>query len=156
MREAPAQKWAVVVLGDHGEAFGEHLSSEHATTLYEEALRTALLIRSPNVPPGVHPDWVACRDVPWLTLHAAGIIAGAPPALPYQYAALDIAGLRSLRVGSKKAIWSYNLDVWELYDLDYDPGETRSLAESRPALLAPLRAQLQALSRECPAPKRPL
>jgi hypothetical protein len=161
--KVPADRWAVVVLGDHGEAFGEHMSFTHATTLYEEALRTPLLVRAPNVPPGPRDELVGCETVTWMTLHALGIIDREPAALPGQYAALDIDPaelghlrgdrLRSLRVGARKVIWNSDLGIWELYDLDNDPGELRSLAESRPAELAPLRAELERLSRECPPPR---
>ncbi|HWP07170.1 MAG TPA: sulfatase-like hydrolase/transferase [Polyangiaceae bacterium] len=160
LRDAPAERWAVVVLGDHGEAFGEHVSVGHATTLYEEALRTPLLVRGPNVAAGPVEQRVSCPSVPWFALHAMGVIDREPASLPLQYAVLDIAPgeighlqgdhLRSLRIGSNKVIWSSDLGLYELYDLEADPGELYSVAESRPGELAPLRAKLDELSRDCP------
>jgi hypothetical protein len=160
VRSAPAERWAVVVLGDHGEAFGEHVSMGHATTLYEEALRTPLLVRAPNVASGPREQRASCDSVAWFALHAMGLIDREPAPLPVQYALLDIAPgelghlqgdhLRALRVGSNKAIWSSDLGLFELYDLDADPGELHSLAESHPAELAPLRVKLEELGRDCP------
>jgi hypothetical protein len=158
----PAERWAVVVLGDHGEAFGEHVSRGHATTLYEEALHTPLLIRSTELAAGPRDSRLSCESVTWLALHAMGIIDREPAPPPEQYAVLNIKPgelghlqgdrLRSLRVGSHKAIWSSDLGLFELYDLDTDPGELHSLAESRPSDLVPLRAKLEELDRNCPGP----
>lgn len=160
IRTTDFERWTVVLLGDHGEAFGEHSSFAHATTLYEEALRTPLLIRSPNVTAGPRDELISCATVPWLTLHALGLIDREPSPLPAQYAALDVEPgelghlqsdrLRSLRSGHRKVIWSSDLGLWEYYDLDSDPGELHSLADSRPNDFAPLRATLEDLSRECP------
>ncbi|HEX5098873.1 MAG TPA: sulfatase-like hydrolase/transferase [Polyangiaceae bacterium] len=160
LRHAPVERWAVVVLGDHGEAFGEHVSFGHATTLYEEALHTPLLVRAPNVAAGPVEQRVSCDSVAWFALHAMGVIDREPTPLPVQYAVLDIAPgeighlqgdhLRSLRSGSHKLIWSSDLGLYELYDLEADPGELRSIAESNPLELAPLRAKLDELSRDCP------
>ena len=41
-------RWALFVSADHGEAFGEHQSYDHAKTLYEELLHVPLLARSPR------------------------------------------------------------------------------------------------------------
>lgn len=157
---ADPEHWAVVVLGDHGEAFGEHLSFAHATTLYDEALRTPLLVRAPNVSPGPREEQMSCATVPWLALHGLGLIDREPPLLQHQYSALDIAPgelghlqgdrLRSLRVGHRKVIWSSDLGLWEYYDLESDPAELHSLADSRPSEFAPLRATLEELSQKCP------
>lgn len=39
----------IIVSSDHGEAFGEHDSFKHNTTLYEELLRVPLMIRGPKI-----------------------------------------------------------------------------------------------------------
>src|SRR5262249_40377156 len=38
----------VVVVGDHGEGFGEHAELGHGMTLYEEALRVPLIVSQPG------------------------------------------------------------------------------------------------------------
>lgn len=162
LEDAPTDRWAVVVVGDHGEAFGEHVSLGHATTLYEEALRTPLLVRGPSLAAGARDRRVSCDSVAWFALHAMGLIDREPAPLPDQYAVLNVAPgelghlqgdrSRALRVGSHKVIWSSDLGLFELYDLETDPGELHSLAESRPGDLAPLRAKLEELDRDCPGP----
>jgi arylsulfatase A-like enzyme len=42
---------AIIVTADHGEAFGEHGTTAHATTLYEEQIRVPLLVRVPRLRP---------------------------------------------------------------------------------------------------------
>jgi arylsulfatase A-like enzyme len=158
LRDVPPD-WAVVILGDHGEEFGEHAAHAHATTLYQEVLRTPLLLRAPEFPAGRHTETIGCASVPWKSLVAAGILAHAPEPLDFQYAALDIARgefgylqdsqLRSVERNGKKLIWSPGLGIWELYDLRADPGETRNLARREPALLLELQGRLTMLSRQC-------
>ncbi len=40
-------RWVLIVSSDHGEAFGDHQTYEHAKTVYEELLHVPLLVRSP-------------------------------------------------------------------------------------------------------------
>lgn len=42
----------VVLVGDHGEALGEHGAADHGDLLYEEQLRVPLLVRGPGVAAG--------------------------------------------------------------------------------------------------------
>jgi len=159
---APPERFVVAVVGDHGEAFGEHLSFTHANTLYEEVLATPLLIQSPLVEPGRHADSVGCRDVAWHVLSGLGL--GSPPAssMPSEYAALDLmptqfgraqqTSLRALRVGSQKVIFSAQTGIWELYDLAADPFEQHSLADRKPAVLGPLRTELLRVASSCVVP----
>lgn len=151
--------WSVIVLGDHGEEFGEHGSHAHATTLYQEVLRTPLLVRSPATPAGRRSETIGCTAVPWKTLEAVGVLSASLPPEGFQYAALDIARgefgylrdaqLRSLEMNHKKVIWSPDLGIWELYDLEHDPGETRSLAQLEPDLLPGMQRKLRMLSAQC-------
>ncbi len=45
-----AGRTVVVLASDHGEAFGEHGTWYHSTTLYEEEMRPMLFVRVPNMP----------------------------------------------------------------------------------------------------------
>lgn len=42
----------IVFVGDHGEAFGEHLNVEHRRTLHEEEIRVPFILAGPGVPAG--------------------------------------------------------------------------------------------------------
>ena len=46
-----AERTILIVSSDHGEAFGEHDTTRHRSTLYEELLRVPLLIHGPGVDP---------------------------------------------------------------------------------------------------------
>jgi len=46
----------VVIVGDHGEAFGEHLEYGHSIFCYEENLRVPLVFYNPGSFPGSSPD----------------------------------------------------------------------------------------------------
>lgn len=65
----------VVVMGDHGEQFGEHSLSTHGNSLYIQLLHVPLLMRLPGkVPAGVRVDRaVTLRDFPRTLLDVAGI-----------------------------------------------------------------------------------
>ena len=159
---AASDRWSMVVVGDHGEAFGEHESVAHATTLYEEVLRTPLLIRSPHFRGGESLEPLGCSDVTWQVLRGAGLTAGSVRPLPYQYALLDLArargvraqrdSIRSLRRGDFKLLWRPQLGIWEFYDLAQDGRELRSIAESHRAEFEALRAELVRLTETCTVP----
>lgn len=151
--------WVVVVMGDHGEEFGEHGSHAHATTLYEEVLRTPFLIRAPGLKSGLHRGIFGCPDARWKVLAATGVLKEAPAPLSFHYAGVDISRgefgylrdeeIRSLSIGQKKAIWSPGLGIWELYDLASDRLEQRSLAQRDPELLQSMQAELTRWVRRC-------
>jgi choline-sulfatase len=48
-RAGIADRTAVIVTADHGEAFGEHGNSRHGFTLYEEEVRIPLLVHVPGL-----------------------------------------------------------------------------------------------------------
>ncbi len=50
----------------------------------------------------------------------------------------------SIRMGRWKVIYFYDQELWELYRLDKDPGESNNLAESEPERLRELAARLVA------------
>jgi arylsulfatase A-like enzyme/Tfp pilus assembly protein PilF len=152
----------VVVAGDHGEGFGEHLEQGHGLTLYEEVLRVPLIIRQPErVPAGrAISDRISLVDLSPTILDLAGIpelrkVSGSSfgrglvgdklPSAP-GYAATDepflVNGwspLRSLYDGS----WKYVRTARpELYDLAADPQETRDLAEALPDVLEKMERRL--------------
>ena len=148
----------VVVLGDHGEEFGEHGGWRHARTLYEEALRVPILLRVPGLGLGKIDTPVSLVDIVPTVLELVGL-EGDPadidgrslliPALtgaddPERAILAELRGqsnahhLRSLRRGRWKLIRDLTDSRTMLFDLVADPGEKTDLAETQPDVVEEL------------------
>jgi hypothetical protein len=135
----------VVLGGDHGEAFNEHGSSFHATSVYDEEIRTPMLLRIPGISGGRRPSAVGCREVREIVADAVSGRVPMPARNVVQVAALNIASTahfagwqlrtRAMIVGRWKAIWNVDVNLWELYDLESDAGEQTDLAATRPEVV---------------------
>ncbi|MFW6050844.1 MAG: sulfatase-like hydrolase/transferase [Myxococcota bacterium] len=155
----------VVLTSDHGEAFGEHGSYGHSTTLYEEALRVPLLVRGPGFARRTVPGTVALFDLMPTLLNMADVPVPRP--MPARSLVPFLTGARepnddrlvvsevlpdglypydqkAIRRGAMKLIWWVREGTFQLYDLEEDPGETRDLSDAHRAeaeqLLGLLRA----------------
>ncbi|HLU69128.1 MAG TPA: sulfatase-like hydrolase/transferase [Kofleriaceae bacterium] len=158
----------VVVLSDHGEAFGVHRVAGqkmffHGQTLYDELLRVPLLVRIPGVTPEAIDEPVSLLDVAPTVLDALG----AP--IPQGMAGRTLLGrmlgqpLEPRPVfaqllpspswnhkwmamvtgdGRHKLIYRVSSRSFELYDLEQDPTEEINLYQSRPDLARRLREEL--------------
>ena len=133
----------VLVVSDHGEAFGEHGRMSHNNTVYDEMLRVPFVLRLPG---GRVPDFVdtqglvSLEDVVPTLLGLAGIVP------PRPLSGVDLLASRSPRkrgVVARSAhdppLLGYRTSRWklvtgrgvnELYDVDRDPGEMRNLVET--------------------------
>lgn len=135
----------VAVAADHGESLGEHGEMTHGLLLYEPALRVPLLVKAPGLAPRAVETPVSLVDLgPTLaglvgkalpgTLDgrdlSAALLEGREPApadvyAETQYPALfGWSPLSALRRRNLKYISSPRP---ELYDLDQDPKESRTL-----------------------------
>jgi arylsulfatase A-like enzyme len=137
----------VVVSSDHGDQFKEHGSYGHAKNLHEEEIAVPLLVWWPGLPKrGIRIPWdVEVMDIYSTLLDLAGVEqnGGAQSAslvslvkggrAEAMHAAFSYhAGVsRSATMGRYKLI-TVNGRKSSLYDLEVDPGETRSVASSRP------------------------
>ncbi|MFN8574359.1 MAG: sulfatase [Gemmatimonadaceae bacterium] len=74
-RRGILDKTLVVVMGDHGEQFGEHKLQTHGNSLYIQLLHVPLVMRLPGkIPEGVRVNRaVTLRDLPRTLLDVAGI-----------------------------------------------------------------------------------
>jgi len=142
---------AVVLGGDHGEAFWEHGRTAHGHHLYDEQIRVPLIIRAPGSAPGavvagqaglidLAPTITALagldppKDGAWEGLDLSAYLKGGT--LPGRPLRLDtrIGGhLRAVRTPALKIIGKPPFEVpSEIYDLTADPAETNNLAGSSP------------------------
>jgi arylsulfatase A-like enzyme len=166
-RESATRPVVVVVLSDHGEAFGEHGNFRHgdteaSVTLHDEIVRIPLLLWGPGVvAPGVSRRPTMLIDVAPTLLEAAG--GPVPPSMvgtslwplldarPARNGSPAVGGGPSLtrgargwalRSASRKLI--VEPEAVELYDLRRDPGERRNVAHRYPRAAAALHRRLVA------------
>jgi choline-sulfatase len=162
-------KVMVVVLSDHGEAFGVHRVAGqkmffHGQTLYDELLRVPLILKVPGLKPAVVDDPVSLVDVGPTVLDGLGI------AIPEGLAgrtvlrrALGTAPLDPRPIfaqllpapswkhkwmamvaadGKYKMIYRMSDRAFELYDLSQDRDEEKNLNDSQAEMAAALREEL--------------
>lgn len=152
----------LVVLGDHGEAFGQHEGNYgHTMFLYEENVHVPLLVALPGTQPGSArarrtPAVASALDVAPTVLDLLGVAP--PPAwegrsllTPGRRAAPMFTDLGELRLalvdGNRKLHHEPRSGLTRSYDLAADPGEEHDLGHG-PRLDAALDALLRWCSRE--------
>lgn len=159
----------VVLLADHGEAFGVHtMAGErmffHGQTLYNELLHVPLMFRLPKATPRVADDVVQLLDLAptivdvlggrapasWQGRSLAPALAGEalPPAPAFAELRPAPAWNHDARAmitadGAHKVYFRKSDRRWEIYDLRADPEEKKDLSASLPAADA-LKQQLTA------------
>ncbi len=149
-----AKTTTVVVMADHGEAFGTHIVAGkpaffHGDTLYNELTNVPLMFRVPDGPPCMRDDVVQLLDLaPTITA-----LFGVPPAPTWQGRSL-VPALACKPLEPKPAFsellpapeWNHEAKAmvtadakhhvyyrisdskWEIYDLDQDPDEKTNRA----------------------------
>jgi thioredoxin-like negative regulator of GroEL len=152
----------IVVVGDHGEAFGEHGEPTHGFLTYRGTARVPLIVAGPGYRGGtVVTEPVRTADVAATLLSAAGldvpeamrgrslsrVLDGELTVLPcYTEAWTGISfgwsGLRMLRVGDLELIEGSRV---ELHDLGGPGAEDEDVGIARPDVLATMRNSMTAL-----------
>jgi lipoteichoic acid synthase len=131
-----------VIVGDHGDAFGEHGLSVHDDIMYDECLRVPLLVVDPGrteVPVRL-PGPFSQLDIAPTVLDMLGFdfddgaFVGRSMFAPSEKRALYFACLTDRKClarveGGKKLIHSFGRKPDEYYDLGKDPGEKTNLAK---------------------------
>jgi arylsulfatase A-like enzyme len=140
-----SERTLIAVLGDHGEAFGQHPGNYgHSLALYEENVRVPFLIALPGLldsPRRVAAPASTIDLAPTLldllgmaapaAFQGASLLGSAPPRPALFFADYD-RGLLGLRDREWKCIHELESGVTALFDLAQDPAETRDLATELP------------------------
>jgi len=133
-----------VILGDHGEGFGEHGLKQHDNTIYQEGLHIPLLVHDPKDPePRRVEENVSELDVLPTVADALGyeIEGGEYPGFSLLSPPEDrklMASCYHERTclasieGDAKYIYSYGNRGEEYYDLSEDPKERDNIIEEQP------------------------
>jgi arylsulfatase A-like enzyme len=144
----------LIVSADHGEAFGEHNSQTHGTTMYDESLHVPLIFWRPSGQPRTVDDLVSLVDLGPTILDLFGVktpghymgqslapyLAGNSPELTRPVVA-ETRLMRAMVTPERiKLIVDTRSGRTELYDLAKDPGETKNLADDESLLGAPAKA----------------
>jgi len=152
----------VVVVGDHGEALGEHGELTHGVLLYEATLHVPLIVVTPDARARVVDEPVGAVDLaPTIAALAGGALTksdgrdlsavvtnGKTPEGVELYAETRYpaifgwSDLAALRRGNLKYIASTKP---ELYDLSRDPRETRNVLNEERRVYRDLSAKLETL-----------
>lgn len=134
----------LLIVGDHGQAFGEHGLYAHGDGLYQEALHVPALLLGPGISPGrvrgprqltdVVPT---IADVLGLRLTGArlpgrSLLSPPDPARWLFFASHHEHVATAARWRNWKAVCRWSCERMEIYDLARDPGETNDLAETWP------------------------
>ena len=170
-----AENTCVVINADHGEAFGEHDTMFHGTTLYDEQIKVPCMIRVPTLAPQRVAKFSGNVDLLPTVLDVLGIdddqVGQGQSLLPYlmhgsdsPYAPLNYAfaeipdaipamapentGRQALLQGRYKLITNQRADFVELYDLATDPGETLNIAARKTDIKAGMMRVVRSLIRE--------
>lgn len=154
----------IAVVGDHGEALGDHGEETHGIFLYDSVLRVPLVISGGGVTPAVIGARVSARAVARSLLKVATgedvrtfgeplPVSPAAAAQPsYSFTELPRVAygwtpLESWSDGRWKLVAAPRV---ELYDLRSDPREMKNVAARERRQLARLRKELEAFKRQRP------
>jgi arylsulfatase A-like enzyme len=146
----------VVIVGDSGEAFHEHGFGNHSGPMYDEVMRTFVMVKPPKtsaLPRETFQEAVSHLDITATIPDILGMpipasFQGRPvfkpgaagPVFMHSNALVKQNGL--VHWPWKLLKTYYPFEKTELYDLARDPGETRNLAESESGNAARLSGQL--------------
>lgn len=136
-----AESTLLIVVGDHGEAFGEHGAVTHSDVIWDEALEVPAVVVGPGVEPGRARGSRSLVDILPTVADALGFSVQGARGLPglsllhsvpedraVYHAPRSYSAALSLRRGGRKFIaWSQRPP--QVFDTAADPGEKYDLAE---------------------------
>jgi arylsulfatase A-like enzyme len=136
----------VLVVGDHGEAFGTHNQYTHAGNIYEENMKVPCLLINPLLFKGEKDNRISGMiDVAPTITNIAGIQQ------PYEWQGESMLGFSKRnhvffigpysdfqfgsRFGNWKLIYSAANDQFKLFDVQKDPGELKDLSKNNKKII---------------------
>lgn len=139
-----AERTILIVSSDHGEAFGEHDTKHHRSTLYDELLRVPLLIHAPGVEPNSIDVPVSIMDIGptildlfgqptpghFMGQSLVGFLRGAEPRLTRPIIAEGRLKKAMVFPDGQKVIVDDRHKTSEVYDLRRDAGELENLLDA--------------------------
>ena len=145
-----------VLMGDHGEGFGEHARKEHDNVIYEEGLRVPMLVLGPGVEPKAEPikGLRQISDTVPTVLELLGYetkggalvgesLLSHEGHLEIFFSCYYYNFCMAHRQGDRKTIYHYKRRKAQVFDLKKDPLELDDLAKVEkpdPAIIQKLRA----------------
>ncbi len=145
----------VIITADHGEAFGEHGSYYHGTTVYEEQVRVPLIVVARDLAPRRVPVPVQLIDLMPTILRAMdvprrprvrGIDLGAWMTGRGQgdgFAFSETHDQMLLAEGAWRLVCERKIDACSLFDLDHDPQQLRDASVHEPERFSRMRQRLR-------------
>jgi arylsulfatase A-like enzyme len=142
-RQGVLGRTLVVLVGDHGEAFGEHGTWQHNAAIHEEGLHVPLVLVGPGIVPGTRIGGLrqlidlVPTTFEWLGTPVKSGLPGKSLLSGEGHAALFAScwlarECLAVREGEQKLIWYYGRQAPQLYDLASDPLEERDLLSGTP------------------------
>lgn len=148
-RQGVERETLLVLVGDHGEGFGEHAGSKmHGSKIYDEAVRTLVIWSAPGALDrgyvdsrsfghvAITPTILDLLGIAQQPQHAGISALAARPRPMIPLSTSNVVPLFGFVDGRWKFIHDRKKKTSQLYDLSRDPDETRSLAERRPRLVS--------------------
>ena len=143
----------VVVLGDHGQAFGQHKTYGHAGHTWEEHLHIPLLLVNARLFSGETHDAICGVSDVAPTITDLTRLPGLPGAQGRSLFRNDRANtvyffaawsdfMVGYREGDLKVVYNMTKDVFRVHDLHDDPGERLDLSRELPDITAEARLRL--------------
>lgn len=126
-----SSKTLVIITADHGEQFNERGYIGHEINVYNELLRVPLIMKSPYLKPGTIQRNFATKDIfhvisnqkiPDEEVVSRSYQFYGNTTKPHEYAVIS---------GQHKLIYTPDKRKVEFYDLEKDPGETKSINHTK-------------------------